>query len=49
MRRLLCIFGVHAWRVSRFVALGTPPGEYDVFCDRCGKCESRRDTKRGRK
>jgi hypothetical protein len=35
-----CLFG-HAWRRSRFVALGTPVGEYDVQCTRCHKVESR--------
>lgn len=42
MRPLRCLIGRHEWKRSRFVALGTPLGEYDVQCARCHKIEGRR-------
>lgn len=38
---ILCIFGFHVWKRSPFVALGSPPAEYSVCCQRCGKWELR--------
>jgi hypothetical protein len=41
MIRLLCLFGRHVWKRSRFVALGDAASEYSVQCLRCSKVESR--------
>jgi hypothetical protein len=35
MTRLLCLFGFHAWRQSRFVALGQLGSSW--VCQRCHK------------